>query len=231
MIIENLYLYLTWRCNLHCKHCWVSADAENLLNSCEIPDEKYKDIILEACNLGVNFIKISGGEPLLRWNALKIIIQTAVANGCEILLETNGTLLEQKIVDFLKAHNCVISISLDGEQSKHNDLRNSPTAFQQTDKGLKLLISNGIIPQIVYSFSEANDVEIDNMIETENSVVFSKAKSISTVIGQMKRTVSAQAGYSVWQKSFYDRIVRNDKEYSEIWQYINSNPFVWEKDY
>ncbi len=166
MIIENLYLYLTWRCNLHCKHCWVSADAENLLNSCEIPDEKYKDIILEACNLGVNFIKISGGEPLLRWNALKIIIQTAVANGCEILLETNGTLLEQKIVDFLKAHNCVISISLDGEQSKHNDLRNSPTAFQQTDKGLKLLISNGIIPQIVYSFSEANDVEIDNMIET-----------------------------------------------------------------
>ena len=47
----------------------------------------------------------------------------------------------------------------------------------------------------------------------------------------MKRTVSAQAGYSVWQKSFYDRIVRNDKEYSEIWQYINSNPFVWEKDY
>ena len=44
MIIENLYLYLTWRCNLHCKHCWVSADAENLLNSCEIPDEKYKDI-------------------------------------------------------------------------------------------------------------------------------------------------------------------------------------------
>jgi len=69
------------------------------------------------------------------------------------------------------------------------------------------------------------------MIEAENSVVFSKTKSISTVIGQMKRTVSAQAGYSVWQKSFYDRIVRNDKEYSEIWRYINSNPFVWEKDY
>ena len=74
-------------------------------------------------------------------------------------------------------------------------------------------------------------LRIDNMIETENSVVFSKAKSISTVIGQMKRTVSAKTGYSVWQKSFYDRIVRNDKEYSEIWQYINSNPFVWEKDY
>ena len=74
-------------------------------------------------------------------------------------------------------------------------------------------------------------LRIDNMIEAENSVVFSKTKSISTVIGQMKRTVSAQAGYSVWQKSFYDRIVRNDKEYSEIWQYINSNPFVWEKDY
>ena len=74
-------------------------------------------------------------------------------------------------------------------------------------------------------------LRIDNMIETENSVVFSKTKSISTVIGQMKRTVSAQAVNSVWQKSFYDRIVRNDKEYSEIWQYINSNPFVWEKDY
>ena len=74
-------------------------------------------------------------------------------------------------------------------------------------------------------------LRIDNMIEAENSVVFSKTKSISTVIGP-NETHSFRTG-RVFRlaKDFYDRIVRNDKEYSEIWQYINSNPFVWEKDY
>lgn len=176
MIIENLYLYLTWRCNLRCKHCWVSADSEENIIINEIPDDRYKDIIKEACNLGANFIKISGGEPLLRWDTLKICIATAAENGCEILIETNGTILEPEHVDFLKLHNCIISISLDGNQYTHNELRNNSTAFQRTNEGIKLLLTNGVIPQIVYSFSEPNDIEIDNMIALLSSIGIKELK-------------------------------------------------------
>ena len=50
------------------------------------------------------------------------------------------------------------------------------------------------------------------------------APTLSTVVGQMKRWVSRQIGFSLWQKSFYDRIIRNEAEYQQIWKYIDENP-------
>lgn len=49
------------------------------------------------------------------------------------------------------------------------------------------------------------------------------APTVSTAIGQMKRWVSVQLGRSIWQKSFIDRVIRNDKGYQAIWEYIENN--------
>lgn len=56
------------------------------------------------------------------------------------------------------------------------------------------------------------------------------APTLSAVIGQMKRWVSKQIGFPIWQKSFYDRIIRNDKGYREACQYIDINPLKWQDD-
>ena len=50
------------------------------------------------------------------------------------------------------------------------------------------------------------------------------APTISTVIGHMKRWVSMQIGQSIWQKSFIDRVIRDEKCYQAIWEYIENNP-------
>ena len=50
------------------------------------------------------------------------------------------------------------------------------------------------------------------------------APTVSTVVGQMKRWVSKQLGFSIWQKSFIDRVIRNEKAYCNIWEYIENNP-------
>ncbi len=55
-------------------------------------------------------------------------------------------------------------------------------------------------------------------------------KSLSTVVGQWKRAVSKAAGVSLWQKSFYDRVIRNVGEYQAIWKYIDENPLQWRED-
>lgn len=34
----------------------------------------------------------------------------------------------------------------------------------------------------------------------------------------------------VWQRSFYDHVIRNEQDYREIWQYIDENPLKWRKD-
>lgn len=56
------------------------------------------------------------------------------------------------------------------------------------------------------------------------------APTISTVVRLMKGTVSKQAGFSVWQKGFYDHVIRNDNDYRDIWNYIEGNPSKWTED-
>ena len=56
------------------------------------------------------------------------------------------------------------------------------------------------------------------------------APTISTVIRLMKGTVSKQAGFAVWQKGFYDHVIRNDNDYRDIWNYIEGNPGKWAED-
>jgi REP element-mobilizing transposase RayT len=54
--------------------------------------------------------------------------------------------------------------------------------------------------------------------------------TISRIIKQFKGSVTKQTGYTIWQKSFHDHIIRNEKEYLDIWQYIDENPMKWQND-
>ena len=54
--------------------------------------------------------------------------------------------------------------------------------------------------------------------------------SISRIIKQLKMNVSKKTGYSIWQKSFHEHVIRNEKEYLIIKQYIKNNIINWKQD-
>jgi len=56
------------------------------------------------------------------------------------------------------------------------------------------------------------------------------APTISRIIKQTKGLVTKQIGFSPWQKSFHDHIIRNEQEYAKIAEYIENNPVNWQKD-
>ncbi|MEG1193928.1 MAG: hypothetical protein RSG50_12015 [Clostridia bacterium] len=56
------------------------------------------------------------------------------------------------------------------------------------------------------------------------------APTLSRIIKQFKGSITKQIGFSIWQKSFNDRMIRNEQGYREVWQYIDTNPLKWEKD-
>ncbi len=56
------------------------------------------------------------------------------------------------------------------------------------------------------------------------------APTIGSIINKFKRAVSKKSGFKVWQKNFYDRVLRNEWEYRNAWQYIENNPENWEND-
>ena len=56
------------------------------------------------------------------------------------------------------------------------------------------------------------------------------APTISRIVQQMKGAVTKQIGQNIWQRSFHDHVIRGDEDYRMIWQYIDANPALWEKD-
>jgi REP element-mobilizing transposase RayT len=64
-----------------------------------------------------------------------------------------------------------------------------------------------------------------------------KFETLSNIIGAFKTTAATNIntlrgaiGTPVWQKSFHDRIIRNEHELERIQKYIQNNPFRWEED-
>ena len=53
------------------------------------------------------------------------------------------------------------------------------------------------------------------------------APTISTVVGSLKRWISKQIGEPIWQRSYYDHVIRNQQDYNEVWEYIDNNPMKW----
>jgi REP element-mobilizing transposase RayT len=56
------------------------------------------------------------------------------------------------------------------------------------------------------------------------------ASTVSRMIKQWKRAISIKIGYSVWQKSFHDHIIRDENDYCRIAEYIENNPQRWTTD-
>lgn len=66
--------------------------------------------------------------------------------------------------------------------------------------------------------------------ETDGRMISAPTRTISTMIGQMKRAASKAAGRPIWQKGFYDHVVRNEADFLKIWTYIAANPSKWAED-
>lgn len=56
------------------------------------------------------------------------------------------------------------------------------------------------------------------------------APTMSRVVNQLKGFISKKAEKTIWQKSFYDHIIRNRKDYEEHLKYIDENPTRWYYD-
>lgn len=50
------------------------------------------------------------------------------------------------------------------------------------------------------------------------------------IVSTFKRLCNKEIGGNIFQRSFHDHIIRNDNDYSKIWDYIETNPITWELD-
>ncbi len=49
-------------------------------------------------------------------------------------------------------------------------------------------------------------------------------------VSTLKRFVNAELNENIWQRGYYEHVIRNEKDYREIWTYIDQNPAKWMED-
>lgn len=102
-------------CNLHCQGCYARAGA-NLGDAAlenEMSGEQWRDIFSQAAHLGVSFILLAGGEPMIRRDVLLIASEF---KDIVFPVFTNGTLFDQEYFRFFDANrNLIPVLSMEGE--------------------------------------------------------------------------------------------------------------------
>ena len=112
--LRNLRLSVTDRCNLRCQYCmpeenYVWLPREDILQFEEI--ERLVDIFLA---LGVDKVRLTGGEPLLRRDLPDLVARLARRDGIrDLAMTTNGVLLAANAADLKRAGLHRVTVSLD----------------------------------------------------------------------------------------------------------------------
>ena len=75
-----------------------------------------------------------------------------------------------------------------------------------------------------------NHVHMIIVIDTQGNGQPQAAPTVSRIVNQWKGAVTKKAGFSPWQKSFHDHIIRNEARYLLIAEYIQNNPAKWAQD-
>ena len=62
-----------------------------------------------------------------------------------------------------------------------------------------------------------------------------KANTIGSIVNQIKSKVTKEVRketeiYSVWQRNYYENIIKNEEIYIKVSEYIENNPLKWEED-
>ncbi len=110
----NLRISVTDRCNIRCFYCMPNEDVRFRPRSEILTFEEIERVARVAARCGVNKLRLTGGEPLVRADLAVLVEKLAQITGIEDLaLTTNGILLEEQAAALKAAGLRRVNISLD----------------------------------------------------------------------------------------------------------------------
>lgn len=150
---------ITSSCNLHCAGCYARHN-QACCDSApfdQLTDADWKRIFCEARDLGVSFILLAGGEPMIRED----VIRTA-GDVPEILFPifTNGTMIDEPYLDLLNRHRNLVPIfSIEGHREK-TDERRGAGVYQKLISAMDRMKQNRLIYGASVTVTRENLAEV-----------------------------------------------------------------------
>ena len=137
----NVTWEITGACNLRCAHC-LSAGLRSQRRG-ELDLDQCRTLLDELARMQVFQVNFGGGEPFLRDDFLEIL-HYAHHHGITTCVSTNGTLLDEVLVDaLLEMAPVYLQVSLDGACAGTNDVIRGRGTFERILAGIELLAERG----------------------------------------------------------------------------------------
>ncbi|MBK7372020.1 MAG: GTP 3',8-cyclase MoaA [Saprospiraceae bacterium] len=155
-----LRISLTDNCNLRCFYCMPEEDYDFTPASRLMQAEEIASLAKTFVDLGVNKIRLTGGEPLVRKDAADIILRLSKLP-VKLTLTTNATRVHDFIDVFTKADLTSLNVSLDTLDKDRFIFMTRRDQFQRTIDNINLLIDRGFHVKInVVVMKGLNDAEL-----------------------------------------------------------------------
>lgn len=143
-VINYMRVSVTDKCNLRCRYC-MPEGVDILPMSDILTLEEITMVCRQAALLGIDRIKITGGEPLVRRGVVNLVSMLRQLDGIhQITMTSNGVLLSRYLTDLVKAGLDGVNISLDTLNQDMYQKITGQDHLKQVLKGIDEAVSSGI---------------------------------------------------------------------------------------
>jgi len=171
--IRNLRLSVTDRCNLRCQYCMPEEDYRWLPKDSLLSFEEITRVVDQFTKIGVDKVRITGGEPLLR-RQLPVLINSLAQRPAlrDIALTTNGVLLAQQAQALKDAGLNRVTVSLDTLDPNTFQLLTRRDDIAKVHDGLRAAREAGFTNTKIdtVAINGVNDGEFGDLIDFGRSV-------------------------------------------------------------
>lgn len=163
----NLTWEVTVGCNLRCRHCLSSSETPA---ADELTTREALDLVEQLHDNRVFQVNFGGGEPFMRPDFLTIV-DACHARGIMTCISTNGTLIDQPLVERLSRNRLVaIQVSLDGAERATCEAIRGEGTYDAALAALKLLAASPIPSSINTVLTAGNAAEIPELYRLANEL-------------------------------------------------------------
>ena len=146
--VNYLRISVTDRCNLRCVYCMPESGIKQISHQDILTYEEIHIVARAAAELGINKVRLTGGEPLVRLGLTSLIDMLSNVEGIDdISLTTNGTLLGRCADDLKRAGLNRVNISLDSLRSdRFRHITRSSYDVADVLRGIDTAAAAGLVP-------------------------------------------------------------------------------------
>ena len=156
MVLETALVNMTRKCNLNCKHCYISA---GFPLKDELTFRQMAESFKKLHSWGVKTIILLGGEPFIKQRILDLILIASELFE-NVHIETNGMVFPINIVEYIKSNqinNLTIFVSIEDSNIDYNDDIRGEGHLEQAIVTIKSLKRAGVKVAIRSTLFSDND--------------------------------------------------------------------------